>query len=80
MNAKAVPNFFDVHESSQNNFGTEALRFNSSTNNSTYEAPFAVTRQSYSTVRKKYFSNSLVCFCQLCTMDILGTVTNPRNC
>ena len=52
--------FCDVRESSQNNFGTEPLRFDSSTNDRTYEAPFAVARQSHSTVCNKYFSNSLV--------------------
>ena len=72
--------FYDVRESSRDNFGTEPLRFDSSTDDCTYKVPYAVTRQSHSTVRNNYVSNSLVYFCQLCTMDIIGTVTNLCNC
>ena len=63
--------FYDVRESSRDNFGTEPLRFDSSTDDHTYEIPYAITRQSHSTVRNNYVSNSLVNFCQLHTMDIL---------
>ena len=64
----------------RDNLGTEPLRFESSTEDRTYEVPYAATRQSHSTVHNNYVSNSLVYFCQLCTMDTLGAVTNLRNC
>ena len=65
--------FYDVRGSSRDNFGTEPLRFESSTEDRTYEVPYAVTRQSHNTIRNNYIPNSLVYFCQLCTMDTLGT-------
>ena len=81
MNAKTVPKFFyDVRGSSRDNFGTEPLRFDSSTEDRTYKVPYAATRQSHNTVRNNYIPNSLIYFCQLCTMDTLGAVTNLRNC
>ena len=81
MNARTIPKFFyDVRGSSRDIFGTEPLRFDSSTEDRTYEVPYAATRQSHSTVRTNHVSNSLVYFCQLCTMDALGAVTNLRNC
>ena len=81
MNIKTVPKFsYNVCESSRDNFGTEPLRFESSTEDRTYKVPYAATRQSHSTVRNNYISNSLVYFCQLCTMDTLGAVTNLCNC
>ena len=72
--------FYDVRGSSRDDLGTEPLRFDFSTKDCTYEVSYAATRQSHSTVRNNYVSNSLVYFCQLCTMDTLGAVTNLRNC
>ena len=50
-------NFYDVRGSSRDNLGTEPLRFESSTEDRTYEVPYAATRQSHNTVRNNYISN-----------------------
>ena len=77
---KPTREFFGLRHSLRDDSSTKPLRFDSSTEDRTYETAFAVTRQSHSTIRTKNCPNSNIYFCKMCTVDVLGTVTNSRNC
>ena len=72
--------FFGLRPSLLDDSSTGPLRFDSSTEDRTYAMNFAAARQSHSTVRTKNCSNFNIYFCPMCTVDLLGTVTNLRNC
>ena len=72
--------FFGLRHSLRDNSSTESLRFESSTGNRTYETAFAAARQSHSTVRTQNCPNTNIYFCEMCTVDIIGTVTNSHDC
>ena len=72
--------FLDVRDFSRDDSSTGPLRFDFATGDRTYKTAFAATRQSRSTVRTRNCPNSNIYFCSMCTVDLLGTVTNSRNC